>query len=64
MRRTSIFMTIAFLAGLGIGYFARSAGTGTLQQRDTHAADLAAIEKLHRADVEATLTQDLMDSNG
>jgi len=59
MRRTSIFMTIAFLAGLGIGYFARSAGTGTLQQRDTHAADLAAIEKLHRADVEATLTQDL-----
>ena len=59
MRRTSIFMTIAFLAGLGIGYFARSAGTGTLQQRDTDAADLAAIEKLHRADVEATLTQDL-----
>jgi uncharacterized protein (TIGR02246 family) len=51
-------MTIAFLAGLGIGFFARGAGTGTLQQRDTHAADLAAIERLHRADIEATLTQD------
>ncbi len=57
MRRTSVFMTIAFLAGLGIGFFARSAGRGTLQRRDTHAADLAAIEKLHRADIEATLTQ-------
>jgi uncharacterized protein (TIGR02246 family) len=45
------------LAGLAIGYFARAA-VGTLQRR-THAADLAAIEKLHRADVEATLTQDL-----
>ncbi len=58
MRRTSVFMTIAFLAGLGIGFFARSAATGTLERRDTRAADLAAIEKLHRANVEATLTQD------
>jgi ketosteroid isomerase-like protein len=49
-------MTITFLAGLAIGYFARAA-VGTLQRR-THPADLAAIEKLHRADVEATLTQD------
>jgi uncharacterized protein (TIGR02246 family) len=57
MRRTSVFMTITFVAGLGIGYFARSA-MGTLQRKDTHAADLAAIEKLHRADVEATLMQD------
>jgi uncharacterized protein (TIGR02246 family) len=57
MRRTSVFITIAFLAGLGIGYFARSA-MGTLQRKDRHAADLAAIEKLRRADVEATLTQD------
>jgi len=56
MRRTSVFLTIAFLAGLGI--FARSAGTGTLQRRDTHAADLAAIERLHRADIEATLTKE------
>ncbi len=44
MRRTSVFVTIAFLAGIGIGYFARSAGgIGTHRKTDTHAADLAAI---------------------
>jgi uncharacterized protein (TIGR02246 family) len=58
MRRTSVLMTLAFLAGVGVGFFARSAHTGMLQQR-THTADLAAIEKLHKADVAATLTQDL-----
>jgi len=58
MRRASAFMTMAFLAGLGIAFFARSAGTGTLQRSDAHAADLAAIERLHRADIEAALTQD------
>ncbi|HEV1995403.1 MAG TPA: nuclear transport factor 2 family protein [Candidatus Acidoferrum sp.] len=57
MRRTSVFVTIAFLAGLGVGFFAGSAYPGMLQRR-THGADLAAIEKLERADVEATLTQD------
>ena len=57
MRRTVVTILV-FVAGLGIGYFARSAGMGTLQRRDTHAADLAAIEKLHRADMEVTLTQD------
>jgi uncharacterized protein (TIGR02246 family) len=51
-------MTITFLAGLGVGFFARSAGLGTLLRRNSHAADLAAIEKLHKADVAATLTQD------
>ena len=56
MRRTSVFVTIAFLAGLAIGYFARSAMSAL--QRRTHAADLAAIEKLHRADIESTLKQD------
>jgi ketosteroid isomerase-like protein len=56
VRRISVFVTIGFLAGLGIGYFARSA-VGRLQQR-SHAADLAAIEKLHQEDVDATLTQD------
>jgi len=56
MRRTSVFVAIAFLAGFGIGYFARGA-VGTLQRR-THAADLAAIEKAHQEDIEATLTQD------
>lgn len=58
MKRSSAFVTIAFLAGLGIGYFARSAGIGTPHGTDTHAADLTAIAKLHRADEECTLTQD------
>jgi uncharacterized protein (TIGR02246 family) len=46
-----------FVAGLGIGYFARGA-MGSFQQRYTHAADLAAIEKAHQEDIKATLTQD------
>ena len=58
MRRTSVFVTIAFLAGLAIGFFARSAGLGTLLRRDTHAADLAAIEKLHQEDIRVSLLQD------
>jgi ketosteroid isomerase-like protein len=57
MRRTSLVTTIVFVAGLGIGFFARSAVTGTLERR-THAADLAAIEKLHQKDIEVTLPQD------
>ena len=57
MRRTVVTILV-FVAGLGIGYVARSAGIGALQRRGTHAADLAAIEKLHRADMEVTLTQD------
>jgi uncharacterized protein (TIGR02246 family) len=56
MRRNSLVAILVFVAGLGIGYFARSA-VGTTHRTDTHAADLAAIEKLHRADIEATLTQ-------
>jgi hypothetical protein len=44
MKHPSLLAIVAFIAGLGIGYFARSAFTGTLQRR-THAADLAAIEK-------------------
>ena len=56
MRRTSLITILVFVAGLVIGYFARSAA-GTLQRR-THAADLAAIEKAHQEDIEATLTQD------
>jgi uncharacterized protein (TIGR02246 family) len=56
MRRISVLVTIALLAGIVIGYFARSAA-GMLQRR-THAADLAAIEKLNQEDIEATLTQD------
>jgi uncharacterized protein (TIGR02246 family) len=58
MTRTWVIVTLTFLAGLGIGYFARSAGIGTPHRTDPHAADLAAIENLHKADVDATLTQD------
>jgi len=58
MGRTSAFVTIAFLAGLGIGLFARNGAVAAARQADTRAADLAAIEKLHRADEEATLSQD------
>jgi uncharacterized protein (TIGR02246 family) len=58
MKRTSVFVILAFLAGLGIGYFARSAGIGMPVRRDTHAADLAAIEKLHQEDIAVTLSQD------
>jgi ketosteroid isomerase-like protein len=63
MRRTSLITILVFVAGLGIGYFARGA-VGTLQQRYTHKADLAAIEKLHQIDIEFTRSQDykrLMD---
>src|SRR5215472_5572300 len=56
MGRTSLIPILVFVAGLVIGYFARSAA-GMLQRR-THAADLAAIEKAHQEDIEATLTQD------
>jgi ketosteroid isomerase-like protein len=63
MKRTSVFVTIAFLAGLGTGFFAHSTGVGRLLRKDPHATDLAAIEKLHQLDIEATRSQDkrLMD---
>src|SRR5689334_4508725 len=57
MRRTSLITMLVFVAGLGIGNFARGA-VGMLQQWYTHKADLAGIEKLNREDIEATLTQD------
>jgi uncharacterized protein (TIGR02246 family) len=55
MRRTLVTILV-FVAGLVIGFFSRSAA-GMLQRR-THAADLAAIEKLHQKDIEVTLSQD------
>ena len=58
MKRTSVFVTIGFLAGLAVGFFAHSAGVGRLLRRDMQSADLAAIEKAHQEDIEATLTQD------
>jgi ketosteroid isomerase-like protein len=57
MRRTSLIAILVFVAGLGIGYFARGA-VGTLQRMYTYEADLAAIEKANQADIDATLSQD------
>lgn len=37
MGRTFVFVVVAFLAGLGVGYFAHSAELGRLLRRDTHA---------------------------
>lgn len=58
MKHTSLLTVLALVAGLAIGYFARSAGIGTPHKTDLHAADLAAIDKLHREDIEVTLSQD------
>jgi ketosteroid isomerase-like protein len=58
MRRTYVLVAIAFLAGLGIGFFARRTGRETLLSRNTHAADLAAIDKFHQEDIRVTLLQD------
>jgi hypothetical protein len=63
MRHASLVTILVFFAGLGIGFFTRSA-MGPHQQSYTHTADLAAIEKLHQMDVEFTRSQDykrLMD---
>jgi uncharacterized protein (TIGR02246 family) len=58
MTRGSVFVTIAFVSGLALGLFAQSPGPGRHLRRVARAEDLAAIEKLHRADIEATLPQD------
>ena len=58
MRRTHLVTILVFVAGLGLGYFVRSLGIDKPQETDMHAADWAAIEKLHKADVEATIKQD------
>jgi ketosteroid isomerase-like protein len=46
------------LAGLGFGSLALGAPHRKVGAGDARAADLAGIEKLHKADVAATLTQD------
>jgi uncharacterized protein (TIGR02246 family) len=58
MKRTSVFVSIAFLVGLAVGLVDRSAGLGTLLRPDTHAADLTAIKKVEQEDIEVTLSQD------
>jgi uncharacterized protein (TIGR02246 family) len=57
MRRISVFVAIAFLAGLGVGFFVGGGYRGVLQSK-AHAADLAAIERLDQEDIEVTLSQD------
>jgi ketosteroid isomerase-like protein len=58
MKHAPLLAAVAFLAGPGIGFFARSSGLGTHPRTHTRAADLAAIEKLHQEDIAATLSQD------
>jgi uncharacterized protein (TIGR02246 family) len=57
MKRTSLAITIAFLAGVGAGLFGRRV-VDENQRETKRKADVAAIETLHRADIEATLKQD------
>jgi ketosteroid isomerase-like protein len=54
--QTSLISILVFVAGLGSGYFARSAA-GMLQ-RTTQSADMTAIEQLNQEDIEATLARD------
>jgi hypothetical protein len=58
MRRVAVSVILAFFAGLGLGYYARSTGNGTPHRTNAHAADIAAIQKLHQKDIEVTLSQD------
>jgi len=65
MGRTSPVTILVFVAGLGIGYFARSAGICRPHRTETRAADLTAIEKLHKAEVgytEATYKMSIKDN--
>jgi len=59
MRRTPLLVAIAFLLGFGVGCFARSAWMNRPHEGEAQAADLATIRKLHQADIDATMTQDL-----
>jgi ketosteroid isomerase-like protein len=58
MARTSGFVILALVAGLIIGFFARDLKPERRLRSDARTKDLAAIEKLHQADVEVTLPQD------
>ena len=58
MRSSSPLIALTFLAGLGLGFIIRPVAMGTPQQRDTHTADRAAIERLNHDDIEVTLSQD------
>jgi hypothetical protein len=53
-----LFTFAAFLAGVAMGLTARSGRTFASEPSDTHAADRSGVEKLRRADIDATLTQE------
>ena len=53
MIQTSLVTVLAFVVGLGIGYFARSLRAAIVERKD-----LAAIAKLNEQDIEVTLSQD------
>jgi uncharacterized protein (TIGR02246 family) len=57
MKPTSVLTALVFLAGFAAGHVGLPT-THAFHLDNTHSADLAAIEKLHKADVDATLTQD------
>jgi ketosteroid isomerase-like protein len=52
-----IAIVLVFLAGLAIGYLVRPS-VDRFRQKDRHAADLVAIEKLHQDDIKFTRSQD------
>jgi ketosteroid isomerase-like protein len=59
MRKSSVScVVIAFLAILSVGLVARGLRAVTPDPNDTLAADRAGIGKLHKADIDATLTQE------
>ncbi len=59
MRTTLVVcMTISFLAVLTMSVVTRAGRTVASKPNDTLAADRAGIEKLRKADIDATLTQD------
>ena len=49
MRQTSLITVLVFVAGLGIGYFARSVRAAIVERKD-----LVAIAKLNQQDIEVT----------
>jgi uncharacterized protein (TIGR02246 family) len=61
MRLTAVFWVVvmALLAGVGVGYFARSLRVTMIHEGKPRAADMGAIAKLHQADIDATMNQDL-----
>jgi hypothetical protein len=59
MRTTFVvYITFAFLAVLTVGLIAQGSRNIMSKNSDTVTTDRAGIEKLHKADIDATLTQD------